>query len=109
MSTPSRPSRLVVSLLLVSVASVAVTGCKTRTNSNYAAMVHPQSYSVDRAVYIEERAGQLVRRGVPRDQAADAAAIEWANGVHQETRVEAERRVKQDKFVSDLEKMQRAR
>lgn len=110
MSTPLRPFRLVVSLLVGSVAAVTVTGCKTRTGSNYASMVHPQSYSVDRAAFIEQRASQLVRRGVPRDQAADAAATEWASTAHPpETRAEAQQRVKQDKFVDELEKMQRVR
>lgn len=99
-----RPTISLSAALLV--ASLVTAGCSTQKSAQ---RVLPRDPLSDRATFVERRANELVRRGVPNDQAVQAASGEWFNRtLAADTRADDARRVAQNQLVRDLEKMTRA-
>lgn len=101
------PMRFTALLPLVLFATViALTGCSTHKTVRTLPPANPMA---DRAVFVENRARDLIRRGAPKDQAVEKASGEWENLLRaRENRAEEERRFAQRKLENDLAKMARS-
>ncbi|MCX6955431.1 MAG: hypothetical protein NTV51_25050 [Verrucomicrobia bacterium] len=101
---PMRFTALLPSVLFATV--LASSGCSTHRTAHRLPPTNPMA---ERAAFIDRRAGELVRRGAPRDQAVTAASGEWEDLLlTKENRTEEEKRFAQRKLEADLAKMARS-
>lgn len=86
-------------------AAILSTGCSTHKPSHAPFTSNPMA---ERAAFVDHRAGELIKRGAPKDEAVAHAAGEWEQTVNAQYNRAAEvRRFEQNKLENELAKMAR--